>query len=824
MNEVEKNEEYIALSEFVSEFQKELLKDKQDINKINEMYSILKNKIKQYYSLNENKLTLEDKELLETIITEVILKLPNELENESYEELINLTLAPYTESVHIAIRLQMLVQRLSMNGVTSENCKRILDKISDIQYVTSEDFSREKFDWCIFMLKSNFVMELPIEILEENVEWLVDIYAGNGYRDFSIRLFKELSVEKIDKIIDKIAIPFSIEDIDIFKRYFEYLLSNSENAIINNNFAAQIFGFVNPLLEDERLVEFKRIIEREKSKYQYPDMSKYSRFIPQDYSQEVEKMDQTTFDEFCKDLEKLKILDGIIPEEYCDFLISQKIDGTSILNEDLDKYFSILKRAFEDKARYVLKKDNITNYAIFFSNNELEYLKNDSEAHLEYGCKRIVFEEKNLQNLNDSNFNIINHMFHECRHAWQFELFYEEDLSKIDGNIYNMIKEFIIGIEDRAFYKTNYYRIYCEIDARSAGAIGQAEYLTYLGVNPTQMIENIGYRPLPLEKCSEAIKFITQSEFRWASDKVGFDGNIISINDILRKVIKEKTELVEEFPALKLEFDKNGERKATVDIFNAAIENQADSNINDIYTKIFECRNTVALSSAIQTLDSILEVLKNNENLSETSIIYINLILENEILNSLLQANREEEQFNVLVQKLKGFVEANINVKSFDGINRKLKEFFKNGDIEYGYLKDDVLKDTAIKHILSRPISSVEEFRNIIEDLSKITLFEYFNAKSLLMKTPLEIRQEAFKVLGEYFDSEIMEIIERTVILTSEEKEKREKEMDALQDISNEVTHEDKTNGKKVILWFADKIKFVKNGIKKIFNSDYENR
>ena len=338
MNENKKSEECIKLEQFVLNFQKELSKEEKDLNKINEMYSSLKSRIKEYYSSKENTLTEDEKKLLETII-EVIINLPSGLEQDNFEELVDLCNAPYMKDIHIDTRLNMLDQRLSTNGVSNENCRRIIDKIFSIQYQYDEEFSKEQFDIDMFNLKIDFLLKLPIEILEENIEWIVERYSNDKNQEVALRIFREISVEKIDKIINKIIVIISIDDINVFKRYFEYLLANDENAIINNNFAAQIFGFVNPILDDERLIEFKRIIEVEKQKYQYPDMSKYSKFIPYDYNQPFEKMDKETFDEFCKDLEKIKILKGIIPEEYCDYLVNRKL---SIYEKKYKKHNKII--------------------------------------------------------------------------------------------------------------------------------------------------------------------------------------------------------------------------------------------------------------------------------------------------------------------------------------------------------------------------------------------------------------------------------------------------------------------------------------------------
>lgn len=738
--ELELMNEYLDLEKMLSKGNKDEIPEN---GQIAEKFLQLKFKAEIYFLQKGTVLNSEDISMFEDIIR-IIRRLPKKVQKENYEEILNLLTLPGVSKINNVCILFTLIEA-EVGKITEENYKRVFELIESISFKEEDKIEKEKFDKAIEIIKIKILSAIPTNMIESNIEALLELVTENILeRNLKLRILNE---QEVNNVV-------------CYQRFFEYLLSKYENAIITNNIATKIFNFVNPLLNNQGFEGFRKIIESERRKYEYPNMNKYSRYIPQDYSKEFIQMDETTFDEFCKDLEKIKILNGIIPEEYCDYIINQKINDKSNINQNLERCFSLLKRVFEDKAKHILEKEGIVDYPIYFIDSHEVRGDGETAASVEKDEKSIRFREEDLEKLCGNNFFIINYMFHETRHVKQIKLFREKDFTKLDGCIYNMVKEEILQKKDPLFYKRNYTRMYIESDARLAGAKGQAEYLLYLGVSPMQIIENIGYeREVTLESNSSFMTYQIKEEQKNAFIKVDKDGKIISISDKVSEFIKQDPTLLKEFPVLSLEFDENGERKATVEILKNALATQARSekNLQDIYRKIFESTVTVELDSAIQSIDYISSLLNNKELLSDNLIYYINLIIKNEVLYSLSQSDNTNENYNILKDKLREFVCNNPELE----VSKKIKEFLETGHISFDWEKDKVLNNIAKKTILKRKINNVDDLKRIIEDVNKISSFTFDDARIVIEIVDDEMKDDAYEILSQYFSPGQIWILEK---------------------------------------------------------------
>ena len=194
-------------------------------------------------------------------------------------------------------------------------------------------------------------------------------------------------------------------DNEKYDRLFKIVIEKDEYALVNDDFMASLYqASVNNLF----LYNIKKKFETLMKKSKKPDMSKYDGYV-----EELSDMDNLTFRNFMEDLKKLKCSVGTLPEKYCDYLIKQKINPESDLNKNLDQYFQIFKRAFEDKNQYVLKKDNIDEYIVQASSDL------DEELFGVAGFKFIKHSDKSIRDLGVENMEAIDTMFHESRHALQ---------------------------------------------------------------------------------------------------------------------------------------------------------------------------------------------------------------------------------------------------------------------------------------------------------------------------------------------------------------------------------------------------------------------
>lgn len=415
-------------------------------------------------------------------------------------------------------------------------------------------------------------------------EQLVCIYKYLG----EDRKLDSISVERFDSIFNKMpAEPLSLEGEKKFKCYAEYVLENDKYAITNNDFVSHLYQALktNKLelsgFSKEQILEIEnvfKVVEKE----EMPDMAKYDKYV-----KNLSDMSDSEFDDFIGDLKKIKNQQLRMPEEYCDYLIKQKLNSNSYLNRNIDEFFPIFKRAFEDKTYYVLKENNMEkDYFINVSNSK------DKSVYGEQDRNGIInFQEEEVKNLSEKNLHMINTMFHECRHAVQF--MHLEKHYPYNAKEYTMIKEEIIREKNQDFYKKNYKFMFVEIDARIAGAKGQYKYLKKLGFSEKEIIEmdNDGFL-----ECYKAKQIEELKKYDLNEHTKSFEGSNRFVNEIFSEILKDNLYILKEYPVLLLEFKNNGERKPRTEILKA-YEQAIDSVRKD---------KTTAVSSGIRLFPTIL--------------------------------------------------------------------------------------------------------------------------------------------------------------------------------------------------------------------------
>ncbi len=595
-----------------------------------------------------------------------------------------------------------------------EEAKKILEKIkqkTDEKFDYGNIFERREADNCW----NEIIAKLPKEFIKENSEYLISLLDKKIPEKSKIYFLQNIPEDVINKYEEKLITKISIENIGVYQRYLDYLTSNSEQSLIKSSIGIQILDFINLNSNNDtpEFLKIKELFDKEKSKYENLDMGKYSRYLPENYSELHISMDKATFEEFLGDLEKIKFLKGNIPEEYCDYIIKQKLTENSILNQDLDKHLPMLKRIFEEKVKHLLLKDGLDGYTIEFFENDGVTLGYHNKT-----TKTIGFLEDNLINLNATNTHIINTAYHEIKHGIQAKHYKTTDFSKLNGSLYNMIKEEIIRDEDKLFYDRNYTRMYCEIDARLAGTRGQAEYLKFLGISEEQIIENVGSTAKTLKEIVETNKKEEQENTDYASNKVDKEGRIVSISQKASELIKKNPEWLKNYPVLSLEFDESGERKKTPEILSNAISCN-NSSIQDIYLKIFENGISVSLEDSAETLEYISKLLETRNGYENDIVNYINLIIKNETFESLRDADINDIECKRVLSLLNKISTDNPNLEISKYIKEKLNVFSHEGKINVEMKKDSKLSDSAISTILKRDVKTEEDFETILRDLSK---------------------------------------------------------------------------------------------------------
>lgn len=563
-----------------------------------------------------------------------------------------------------------------------ESIEVIFERISilfDVMDRVDREVLKEKFDILYATVNQNIINDDGKRFAERRI---VPYYELAGTEE----VFGNVSVEEMNRLFNEATY---IDKYTISKiiGYTKYILETDENALTDNDFIAVLYSAIknsytgNEIfknLSEKDIEKIKELFEKAKENKKAPDMSKYDTYIS-----ELSDMDENTFKSFISDLKKYRSVYGEFPEEYCDYIIKQKLISESYLNKNLDEYFSIVKRAFEDKTAYVLKAQGLPFYLPVVREITKEEKENPEKtvgtANLEQ--KSIILNVNNIYRVNEKYTAPINAIFHECRHVAQ-EMVYATGKPK-NRLQYIMLKERILEKYERAngkgYYKRNYVFVASEIDARIIGNREERKYLRKLGFSK-DIIHNDTRRVFEDYEQTQRKEISNSDTARHG--RIDKKEQLRHLNDMFLECMQEHPEILEKFPVLRLEYNSNGTRKSSFDIlreFDAVYEElktkktpEARNKLTLLISILIEKDNCQYQDVKMTYLDEILQYEPTT-----VSKKYRDRIIENELLPMIKTAtstgklqirkkDTEEEQkenFRTAIMKLNEFVRKNPDEK-----------------------------------------------------------------------------------------------------------------------------------------------------------------
>ena len=355
---------------------------------------------------------------------------------------------------------------------------------------------------------------------------------------------KNVDSQKLDKTFE------------IVNDYIKILMKKDKNALIDFDSVSQL----NQLLQTDKLPEkykeqIKLIFENNKEnlKFELPNMEMYEEKITN-----FQDMNLEEFSNLVDDIKKIKVVKGKIPEKYCDYMIAQKLNRNSILNQNLDNFFPIFKRVFEDKTLYELEKNKTKNYIIKFQGKG-QFDGKSTLGNLNQDKKTITYNKEQLYKLDEKNASMLRTIFHEVHHAYQYKQVQEGTFNK---TYYNILKEEIVKNKDEKFYDVNYKFMQIEIDARITASVKQLEYLKKIGLVEKKIANyDIG----DINNCLKGLIQLELSRKGRVKNKK-YNGKDENVDIVFQNIIKKNPKLIEENPILGIEFDLKGNRKGNIEI------------------------------------------------------------------------------------------------------------------------------------------------------------------------------------------------------------------------------------------------------------------
>ena len=497
---------------------------------------------------------------------------------------------------------------------------------------------------------------------------------------------KELSYEKMKKT--NIQELVEGDNKEKFENLLDYGINKDKYPLVNDDYISDLYqaSYNNSVLDN-----IKNKFEVFKSNSEKPEMDKYEQEVST-----LTDMDKTQFDNFIEDIKKLKSCEGTIPEKYCDFLMKQKLNSESILNQNLEKYWPVFKRVFEDKTRHILSGYGIDNYIVQVT-NEL-----NEKTLGEQGIKFIRFDEQQIKDLSEKNMDSLDTLFHEARHAYQNKRMYRD--KKYSSVQYKMLKEDIIMKEKTSFYKDNYLFMYREIDARIHGKIGAYKYLKQLGFSNKRILRKDGK---DFFECYNENQKLERKAYEVVYKKVDENNKEREINEMFDEILEQNPDLIKKYPVLSIEYDENCERRSCLSLLEDYEKSLSNAKLNP--GKQNDNKLMIIPSILEDVLDPIKDtiiykdkIIKDSEKLLEyntdNKIVkkYRDLIIKNEILMLLIKEGSDRtiyvyeddtdeqarDNYNRIVGNLKRFAIKNPEEKISKDILKIIKKQEKDNDID----------------------------------------------------------------------------------------------------------------------------------------------
>lgn len=412
--------------------------------------------------------------------------------------------------------------------------------------------------------------------------------------------------------------------------------------------------------------------------------------------------DEKTFDEFLNHLQliKLKNEDFILPQKYVNYIIKQALECDNVIDANPQKYLALVECAIEDLGKNDLKEriglDKKINY--FISDNIYSETLNSQAGGSYYNSSlSIKVSRKSIIDLiENKDLYALDTVFHENTHAEQYRDF--ENKHYLSYNRYVMQKEQILISEYSDFYRDNYDKTFIEIEANEKSAQKLGEYLDELNLSSkTQLMFLSAFGEKVVDMCTD-VADKKKKEYDIGEEK-RIDGKNQNIYEVFDNLIKEKPNLLKDYPEFELEYNSDGTRKSLSQLFYFAKKNSEEAQFNCI-SQIIKKGNVMAPESFISDMIFLMEESKIEDSLvfeivskNISSVIFKLMANSNQLSDSRVNDLRN------MIHQIKNTVENNTS-GAFARAMREKSNFPLNPDatgIDFLNMLDDTLSEKEKK-------------------------------------------------------------------------------------------------------------------------------
>ena len=371
---------------------------------------------------------------------------------------------------------------------------------------------------------------------------------------------------------------------------------------------------------------------------------------------------------YIKYIAEIRLQQGRMPQNCCDFMIKQAV----LKNEYLNEYSGLLERTIEDFTEYQLESSGNNNY--FVAVEEQEFLPSVHTNGIHSGQNKRIRFSRRLSGIEKIP-QLLEVAFHECAHADESKRIINY---QANGDIYKIIKETILSMK-MSGYEHEYSHRFSEVIAFKTGRIKRLKYLKSIGITDEQIKE------LDIISAEETVDEYRESYERANQKKLGEETK--DLNVIFLEFLQQKTEILDKCPILNLEFEKQGgsvQRKSFAKIlksFEQMINEAKDSKEKQRISSLF---SEILLNGVDITEDKL------QQELDELMLFHSDNPIINAFKNKIKKIKFSNDMITVATIK---YAYKNIPAQQRSSIQQEIKEGLQGDDVQVPIIPNQSSKE-----------------------------------------------------------------------------------------------------------------------------------
>ena len=430
--------------------------------------------------------------------------------------------------------------------------------------------------------------------------------------------------------------------LNYIKKYLDY--ANKKYLMVNARTAYFIINATRvKRYKDYRKV--KNILKQFKEEY---NLTKYEEIIKNRTT-----LNKIEFFDFICEVNKMKIVTGIIPLEVCEYLICEMLNPDSIISTDYEFWADLRECVFCDFASHI----QISRYKVY---DYLNYVKKIEEYRGNYRCnnKTICIDENIIYRFRDFNARAFITTMHELVHFEQYLAINKRDYGRFN---YEIVKEDIIIDNIKNFKKKNYWYLSKEIEARKKAIEDAIEYLVALKFD----INNLRVLNGSIEKGKYIslleYKQIVLEDYEWCLLEKEYLYPKLNFNKKISNIVKREPKLILDKPILKYEYNEDGTIKNINDIIESLEEALKNKELSkDSIKGIF--KYSILNTFNIKRFESVVKKIVKHQYINEKNRkmfleILMNIIIEKQSRTKLIKDLDKRQEFESILTKQLDYID-----------------------------------------------------------------------------------------------------------------------------------------------------------------------